>query len=371
MRTILYLIRKEFIQIFRNKFISRAVFAVPLVQMLVLVPAVTFEIRNISLAILDYDMTHESRDLITRLDGSTFFNVSAMIYSRNEAEEHMARNKSKVLIEIPEGFGKDIVSGGTAQIMISADAINASAARLYWSFIEGVLRGYSQEISLNHPGRAEALPPAVEISNRFWYNEDLDYKFFMLPGVLVVLVTAIGFLLAGLNMVKEKETGTNEQINVTPVLKYQFITAKMVPFLLIGIADLLFGLTIGILVFDIPFRGSIALLFGSATVFLIAVLGLSLFISTFSGTQQQYMFIAFFFMIVFILMSGIFTPVESMPGWAQTFDLINPVAYLIKINRMVMLKGSGITDIANELISLAVTGIVFMSLAVWRYRKTA
>jgi ABC-2 type transport system permease protein len=193
----------------------------------------------------------------------------------------------------------------------------------------------------------------------------------MLPGILGILVTAIGFLLAGLNMVREKEVGTIEQINVTPVRKHQFIIAKMVPFLIIGMIDLSLGLIIGKLVFNIPFVGSIVLLFMSSFIFLIAVLGLALFVSTFSGTQQQYMFVAFFCMIIFILMSGIFTPYESMPAWAQDFNLINPVAHLMRINRMVMLKGSTIHDIRMELYSLIIIAIAFTTLAVRRYRKTA
>jgi ABC-2 type transport system permease protein len=193
----------------------------------------------------------------------------------------------------------------------------------------------------------------------------------MLPGILVILVTAIGFLLAGLNMVREKEIGTIEQINVTPVRKYHFIIAKMVPFLLIGLCDLALGLIIGRIAFGVPFEGSIALMFLGSIIFLIAVLGLALFISTFSGTQQQYMFIAFFCMIIFILMSGIFTPYESMPQWAQDFNLINPVAYLMRINRMVMLKGSTIIDISRELYSLVAIAIVFTTLAVRSYRKRA
>jgi ABC-2 type transport system permease protein len=193
----------------------------------------------------------------------------------------------------------------------------------------------------------------------------------MLPGILGILVTAIGFLLAGLNLVREKEIGTIEQINVTPVRKYQFITAKMVPFLIIGLADLLLGLIIGRITFNIPFEGSIWLLLLGSSIFLVAVLGLALFISTYSSTQQQYMFVAFFFMIIFILMSGIFTPMESMPMWAQKLDLINPVAYLMRINRMVMLKGSNFNDLSRDIYSLAIIAVVFTTLAVNRYRKTA
>lgn len=372
MRTILYLIRKEFIQIFRNKFISKAIFGVPIIQMLILVPAITFEIKNIRLAVIDRDMTSESRGLISKLEGSEFFKVTISSFSENEANKLLHHNKCSMILQIPSGFGKDIGTGHAGKLLATINAINASSAQLSWAYFNGVIRDYNADLIKNNITTTPlATIPRIQITNRYWYNEMLNYKYYMLPGILVILVTAIGFLLAGLNMVREKEIGTIEQINVTPVRKYQFIIAKMVPFLIIGLIDLALGLVIGKLAFNIPFEGSILLMFLGASIFLIAVLGLALFISTFSGTQQQYMFVAFFCMIIFILMSGIFTPYESMPMWAQKFNLINPVAYLMRINRMVMLKGSDIHDISRELYSLGLIAICFSSLAITRYRKTA
>jgi ABC-2 type transport system permease protein len=372
MRTILYLIRKEFIQVFRNKFISKAIFAVPIVQMLILVPAVTFEIKNVIMTVIDRDMTSESRGLISKLEGSTFFDVKYATFSEKEATDLLNRNKSTVILEIPSGFGKDIVTGQTGKLMVSIDAVNASSAQLSWAYLNGVIRDYNRDLMAGNVAfSSKQLPSVIDITNRYWYNETLNYKYYMLPGILVILVTAIGFLLAGLNMVREKEIGTIEQINVTPVRKYHFIIAKMAPFLIIGLADLALGLTIGKLAFDIPFEGSLLTMFLGASIFLIAVLALALFISTFSSTQQQYMFVAFFFMIIFVLMSGIFTPVESMPQWARDFTLVNPVTYLIRINRMVMLKGSSILDVSRELLSLAVIAIAFTFFSVAKYRKTA
>jgi len=372
MRTILYLIRKEFIQIFRNKFISKAIFAVPIVQMLILVPAITFEIKNIKLGIIDNDMTSESRGLINKLEGSTFFKVAFTTFSEREANNLLHSNKCSMILNIPSDFGRDIGNGKPGKLLATIDAINASTAQLSWAYLSGVIRDYNIELITKNININPLVPqPQIQITNRYWYNELLNYKYYMLPGILVILVTAIGFLLSGLNMVREKEIGTIEQINVTPVRKYHFIIAKMVPFLIIGLIDLALGLVIGKLAFDIPFKGSIILMFFGSSVFLIAVLGMALFISTFSNTQQQYMFVAFFCMIIFILMSGIFTPYESMPKWAQDFNLINPVAYLIRVNRMVMLKGSTIHDISRELYSLGILAIAFSSLAVRRYRKSA
>jgi len=339
--------------------------------MLILVPAVTFELKNVKLAVIDKDQTPESRELINRLYGSTFFKISYSTFSEEEATSLLHSNKCSMMLEIPSGFGKDIGTGKQGDLLAIIDAVNASSAQLTWAYLNGVIRDYNiYLIEKNLSNNPVISSPGIEITNRYWYNELLNYKYYMLPGILVILVTAIGFLLSGLNMVREKEIGTIEQINVTPVRKYHFIIAKMAPFLLIGLTDLALGLIIGKIAFNIPFEGSILLMFLGSTVFLIAVLGLALFISTFSGTQQQYMFVAFFCMIIFVLMSGIFTPYESMPLWAQDFNLVNPVAYLMRINRMVMLKGSTINDISRELYSLLIIAIVFTTLAVRRYHKT-
>jgi ABC-2 type transport system permease protein len=372
MRTIFYLIRKEFIQIFRDKFIGKAIFGVPIVQMLILVPAVTFEIRNVKLCIIDKDLTTESRELVSHLEGSTFFKVSFSTFSEEEANNLLYRGKCDLVMQIPSGFGEETGKGNPGRLMVSVNAINAVNAQLSWAYLSGVIRDYNMNIIAKNFGSQLFTPvPQVQVTNRYWYNELLNYKFYMLPGVLGILILVIGFVLAGLNLVKEKESGTIEQINVTPVKKYQFIIAKMVPFLIIGLIDLAAGLIIGKLTFNIPFEGSIALLFLGSTIFMIAVLGLALFLSTFSGSQQQFMFTAFFFIIIFILMSGIFTPLESMPEWAQKFDLINPAAYVMRINRMVMLKGSTFQDISRDIYSLALIAIAFTGLAVRRYRKTA
>jgi ABC-2 type transport system permease protein len=372
MRTIFYLIRKEFIQIFRNKFIGRAIFGVPIVQMLILVPAVTFEIKSVKLCVIDRDMSSMSRSLVGQLEGSTFFRVVSSTFSETEANTLLHKDRCNLVLQIPSGFEKEISTGKPGRLLASVNAINVMNAQLSWGYLNGVLRDFNTGLILERTGSDPVPPfPQIEVNNRYWYNEMLNYKYYMLPGILGILVTAIGFLLAGLNMVREKEVGTIEQINVTPVRKYQFIIAKMVPFLIIGIADLVLGLVLGKLAFDIPFEGSIALLFLCAALFMTAVLGLALFISTFSGTQQQFMFIAFFCMIIFILMSGIFTPLESMPDWAQKLDLINPVAYIMRINRMVMLKGSTIQDISRDIYSLIIISVCFTAFAVRRYKKTA
>jgi len=370
MRKIIFLIRKEFRQIFRNKFLSRAILLVPVVQMLILVPAITFELKRVDLAISDNDHSHESRALISRLEGSSFFRVTANALNEKEAESLLFAGNSEMVLIIPSGFSKALSGFETPKIQILADAVNATSAQLEWAYINGIIRDYNNDIILNSATFSQ-LPKGITVANRYWYNPDLNYKYYMLPGVLVILVTAIGMLLAGLNMVKEKESGTIEQINVTPLKKSHLIISKVIPFFIIGLIDLAIGLVIGKLTFDIPFEGSILLLFLAAAIFITAVLGLALFFSTLASTQQQYMFIAFFFIMIFVLMSGIFTPAESMPLWAQRFNIVNPVAYLMRVNRMVMLKGSGFNDIAGDLAWLTGLAFVFLSFAIRMYRKRA
>jgi ABC-2 type transport system permease protein len=371
MRTILYLIRKEFIQIFRNKFLSRAIFGIPVVQMLILVPAVTFEIKNISLCVVDHDKSVESRAVVSKLQGSEFFLLKHITMDANEADNLLHANKCDLVLHIPENFGRDAVKEGHTKVMVIANAINVTSAQLGWAYISGVLGDYNLDLVMKQLNYTQPVSySTINIRNRFWYNPDLNYKFYMLPGILVLLVTAIGLLLSGLNVVREKEMGTIEQLNVTPIRKYQFITAKLVPFLLIGLVDLAFGLFIGWLAFGIPFNGSLLMLFFFAALYLIAVLGLALFLSTMSGTQQQFLFVVFFVLMIFVLMSGIFTPAESMPRWAQHFNLINPAAYFMRVIRMVMLKGSGFQDVLPDIRGIILIGIGTISLAIWRYRKT-
>jgi ABC-2 type transport system permease protein len=213
---------------------------------------------------------------------------------------------------------------------------------------------FSGEI-IPHQVMVGNIPPSITVRTRHWYNPDLNYKIYMAPGILVILVTVIGWLMAGMNLVSEKETGTIEQLNVTPIKKYELI-----PFLIIGLIDLACGMVIAHFLFKMPVEGSLLTLFVFAAIYLVAVLGIGLLISTVSNTQQQVLFVSFFFVMVFILMSGLFTAVENMPGWGQKLDLINPAAYFIRVIRMVLLKGSG----------FSVYAVIINALAIWHYRKT-
>jgi ABC-2 type transport system permease protein len=370
MRKLMFLLRKEFRQIKRNTFLARAIIAVPLLQMLLLVPAVTFEMKNIDLAVTDNDRSPASRELISRLSGSSFFHISATPWNYTQADDLLLAGDADMVLIIPDDFSEGLAGVTTPRLQVLADAVNATTAQLGWSYLVSVVRDYNRDVIINS-GAAPSAIPGISVLQRFWYNPTLNYKYYMLPGILVILITAIGLMMCGLNLVREKEIGTIEQINVTPVKKWELIASKVIPFFILGLFDLALGLTIGWIVFDIPFEGSLLLFFACSAIFLVAVLGLALFFSTLASTLQQFLFVAFFFVMIFVLMSGIFTPSESMPVWAQDFNYVNPVAYLMRINRMVMLKGSGFNDIARDMGALAILAVTFITFAIWAYRKRA
>lgn len=378
MRTLLFLLRKEFRQIRRNPFMIRAIIAVPVLQMLILVPAVTFEVKRIDLAVIDSDRSQASRELVAKLTGSSFFVVTATPQSIPEAESMLLAGDADMALVIPSDFSEGLAGVTRPRLQVLVDAVNATSAQLSWSYLASVVRDFNRDVIISNgivPGASGMISagtiPGLTVSSRYWYNPTLNYKYYMLPGVLVILITAIGLMMSGLNLVREKESGTIEQINVTPVMKWELIASKVIPFFFIGLLDLALGLSIGWVAFNIPFEGSLLLFFACAAIFLVAVLGLALFFSTMASTQQQFLFVAFFFVMIFILMSGIFTPTESMPLWAQQFNWVNPVAYLMRINRMVMLKGSGFNEIAADMGMLAVLAVSYLGLAIRAYRKRA
>ena len=370
MRTIIFILQKEFIQIFRNKALFPIIFLLPIIQLLILVNAATFEMKSIKMAVVDQDLSSTSRQLISKFEGSEFFHLEYMTFSKKEAEDLLLENKVDLVINIPDNFEKKLIRENKSEIQLQINAINGTAAGLINGYSSQILAQYNKNIRIDWL-KMDVPMQNVEVSYSYWYNPEMNYKIYMLPGILVILVTVIGMFLTAINLIREKEMGTIEQINVTPIKKYQFIIGKLVPFWIIALFELAFGLTIGFLFFDLPAVGSIWLVFLFTAIYLIVALGLGLFLTTIAHTQQQIMFLSFFFMIVFILMSGLFTPVESMPLWAQKVNILNPFSYFMKVIRMVLLKGSGLADISREIYAMLIYGSSILGLAVWRYRKVA
>jgi len=370
MKTIRYLIQKEFLQIFRDKMMLPIIIVIPVVQLLVLSYTATYEIKKIDLGIADLDQSVTSRSLISKFEASPFYVVNTVEPSYQNLDEMMQKGDLEQIIFIPQHFEKSLLNQYNSDIQIITDAINGSAASLMSAYSTQIIMGFNKDFLIE-----ESFYPRdyknVSTDVSYWFNPELNYKTYMVPGILVLLVTVIGLFLSGMNIVKEKEIGTIEQLNVTPIKKHQFIVGKLLPFWIIAMFDLGLGLLIAKFVFAVPMIGSILLVLAVAGLYLILILGIGLFISTLSDTQQQSMFISWFFVMIFILLSGLFTPIENMPIWAQKLNIINPIAYFIEFMRLVLLKGSEFKDVWKLIASIGVYAFLMISFATLRYRKTS
>ncbi len=370
MRTILFLLRKEFTMIFRDRTMLPIIFVMPLLQLLILVNAATFDMKNIKMFIVDKDQSATSLRLQNKFNGSPFFRIVDQSMNVEDGHNSLLRGDADVVLHLENGFEHDLLTEKHTKAQLLVDGINSRTAGLINAYTSNVIADFNKNVIIDDPHLKGEPMLKVNISSSFWFNPSLNYKNYMVPGILVILVTIIGMFLTALNIVREKELGTIEQINVTPIRKHQFVIGKLFPFWLIALFELAFGLTLGKLMFAVPIEGSLLVLFSFAAIYLLVILALGLLISVSANTQQQVMFVTFFFMLVFILMSGLFTPEDSMPQWAQRANLINPLAYFMRVNRMVLLKGSGFADVASEFFSISVFAIVSLSLAIWKYRKT-
>jgi len=372
MRTIKFLLQKEFRQIFRNKAIVIIILAVPIVQLLILPLAANYEVKNINLSVVDNDHSDYSQKLVSKITSSGYFRLTGFNTSFKDAFKLIESDKADLILEIPHGFEQDLIKEQEQKLFVAVNAINGTKANLGGAYLNTITRNFNDDIrvQLMEPGKFNTSA-AIEITSSNWFNPLMNYRIFMVPGILAILVTMIGGYLSALNIVKEKEIGTIEQINVTPIKKYHFILGKLIPFWILGLIVFSLGLVVSWLVYGIIPLGSILLLFGFVAVYLLAVLGLGLLISTFCDTQQQAMFIAFFFLMIFILMGGLFTPIDSMPDWAKVITKLNPVSYMIDVMRMIILKGSGLKDVQYHLYTIMLFAIVLNSWAVWNYKKTS
>ncbi|HMF93755.1 MAG TPA: ABC transporter permease [Vicinamibacterales bacterium] len=372
MRRILFLARAEVLHVVRDRATLAQCLVVPVVQLLVLSNAATFQIRNTPTYVVDLDRSTASRGLITRFAASGHFRVTGASPSLDLANDALLRGDVTMVLAIPQDFESSLVRTGVAPVQLSVNAEKGSAAGIVQSYASAIVSSYAAELEAMQAVRSPGEPArraAIEVRTRSWYNPALNYRDYMVPGILVALVTLIGTLLTAQNIAREKELGTLEQLNVTPITRGQFIAAKLLPFWVLGLIDLAIGLLVGALVFGIPIRGSLLLLFGAAAIYLVVALAIGLWISTMVETQQQAMFVTFFVMNIYLLMSGLFTPIDSMAPWVQVVSQANPVRHFVTISRAILVKGAGLSDIAQPLITLVGFAVVTLTLAVRQYSK--
>lgn len=373
MKRLSFILQKEFRQIFRDKTILAMMLVAPTMQLIILPFAANFEVKNVNVAYVDHDHSSYSRKLLHKIGASGYFRMVGDPRSYKEGLEMIEYGKADLVLEIPAGFEKNLVREGSQKVNLSVDAINGTKASLGGAYLVSVLADFNSNLDVNvklPDGKAVAPAAKITVAGINWYNPRAEYKYYMVPGILVLLLTMIGGFITALNIVREKEIGTIEQINVTPIQKWQFILGKLIPFWIVGMIVFTIGLTVMYLVYGIFPKGNLAVLYLFAAVYLVALLGLGLLISTFAETQLQAMFIAFFFMMVFMLMSGFFTSIDSMPDWARAMSGFTPVTHFIKVVRLIVLKGSGLADLKTELGYLALFAVALNGLAIFNYRKT-
>jgi len=373
MRTLKYLLQKEFKQIFRDSTILKLIMVMPVVQLLIMPLAADYEIKNINITIVDNDRSTFSQDLTSKILASGYFRLTGYINSFQAGFKQMESDETDLILEIPQHFEKNLVKENREKLFVAVNAINGTKAMVGSAYVSRIIAEFNQNI------RTELLPPSkipgaptIEIVSANWFNRFLNYQVFMVPGILVILVTMVGAFMCAVNIVREKEVGTIEQINVTPIKKHLFILGKLIPFWIIGMFVFSVGLfLVSRLIYGIVPAGSVWVLYSFLAVYLLAVLGLGLIISTYANTQQQAMSLAYFFMMIFILMGGLFTSIDSMPEWAQWIARLNPVSYFIDVMRMVVMKGSGFGDIKKHFLIMAGFTVFFNTWAIINYKKTS
>lgn len=363
------LLKKEFRQIFRNKVVLAITFVVPIIQFLVLPMAANYEMKSIKLVVVDHDQSTYSRLLLSKITGSGYFKLIASEGSYDAGYLHIERNEADVILEIPMNFERSLVREGSQKVFIAMNAINGTKASLGGSYLNEIIADFNADVLLQLVPSFAKTDSKLEVVQLDWFNPDRRYQLFFIPGLLAILVTMVGGFLTALNIVKEKELGTIEQINVTPIKKRDFIMAKLIPFWVMANIVFTIGLTLAYVIYGIVPQGNLLTLYLFLWIYLFAVLGFGLLVSTYCDTQQQAMFVMFFFMMIFLLLGGLFTPINSMPMWAQWLTKLNPMAYLIDVIRMVMLKGSGLRNILPQLGVISLMAVVLNVWAVLNYKK--
>ncbi|MBO8453631.1 MAG: ABC transporter permease [Bacteroidetes bacterium] len=378
-----YLLEKEFKQFFRDPGLPRMALMFPVLMMLVFPFAVSMEIRNINLAVVDSDRSEESSRLLERCTSSGYFRLVAFCGSPEEAMRLMDENKADAIITIAFDFSREIGNGSGFPVGIKVNTVNGTRGSIASQYLQNCIMMYLQDRNSREAGSsvqsAASAPaaqsvsagPAIDVSEKYYFNTYLDYKLFMIPALIVIGITMITAFLPSLNIVSEKETGTIEQMNVTPVSKSAFIICKMIPYWAIAFFVLTACLLIAWAVFGYVCRGNVLWLYLYTTLDIIVMAGLGLLISNYSSNAQQAMFVIWFFAVIFMLMSGIFTPIASMPGWAQAITYLNPMRYYADAMRSVFLKGSSPLDIWYDAAGLASIGAAMVCWAIASYRKSS
>jgi len=368
-----HMLIKEFLQIFRDPKMLGIIFLMPVLQVVVFGYAVTLDVEHIRTAIYDLDNSVASRELVARFERSGYFDVVEHVQSAESLRRLIDRGEIAAAIQINSGFADDLRLGRTAEVQLIVDGTDSNTAGVILDYSNKITMQLSQDVLVTRFTRVRGafeMPGRVELETRTWYNESLESRNFYVPGVIAIVVMLITLMLTSMAVVREKEIGTIEQIMVTPITPIEFILGKTLPFALIGFADVILVTLVGVFWFGVPIQGSLPLLFGATTLYLMTTLGIGLLISTVSGTQQQAMMSAFFFYFPAVLLSGFMFPIANMPQVVQWLTYLNPLRYFLVVVRGIFLKGVGLEILWPQMLALAILGIAMLWLASRRFQKT-
>jgi drug efflux transport system permease protein len=366
-----HIIRKEFIQLKRDRRMSFIVLFSPVLQLFLLGYAANLDIRNIPLVVCDLDASKTSRDFIAQFPASGYFSLQATVERMSDVDGYINRGKASLGLILPRGMGRKLTGRESVRVQVIVDGAESQSAIVGLNYATMIGLRYSRRILLERLRSASpALSvPQVEPQVRVWYNPELRSRNFMIPGVLAMVLMMITMVLTSLGIVKEKELGTMEQLIVTPMRPYELILGKLLPFFLIGLVEIAVVVSVAVFGFGVPVKGSIWLLFSLSPIFMLTTLGLGLFISTISRNQQQAMLTAAFFIIPQIILSGFVFPIENMPRLIQGLTYLVPLRYFLVIIRGLFLKAVGLGALWDEAAALIVFGLAILGLSVLRFRK--
>jgi ABC-2 type transport system permease protein len=364
---LVHIIRKEFLELRQDPRLFGIVIIAPIIQLTMLGYAATTDVRNVPLVVVDQDRSRESRELVSRFDASPSFEVIDGLSSTNEVDEYLDTGRAWMALDIPRGYGERIRAGRPTTVQVVADGTDANSTNVALGYAGTLISAYARELA--SPSGQPSVP-LVSADVRVWFNPQLESKDFMIPGILALLLLVVTTKLSSMSIVREKELGTLEQLNVTPIARWELIVGKMVPYALIGMVDVLLVVLVALLWFEVPFRGSFLLLFAMSLIYLMTTLGLGLFVSTISATQQQAMMTAsFFFLIPMVFLSGFVFPIENMPAVIQPVTYLIPLRYFLVILRGIFLKGVGLEILWPDALALLAWGVGILVLATLRSSK--
>ena len=366
-----YLLKKEFKQILRNSFLPKMIFIFPFMVLMVFPWAASYEIKNLNLSVIDNDHSSYSHQLIQKTISSNYFKLTDVSQNYSEALKSIEKNQSDIILEIPVDFEKNIVTGRGGKVMISANAVNGMKGGIGMTYLVSIITDFNTGIiqKLLPAAIGSNSTPTIQIDTQYRFNPHLNYRVFMVPALMVMILTLLCGFLPAISIVFEKELGTMEQINVSPVPKATFILAKLIPFWIIGLIVITIGFIIAWAVYGLIPAGYFSTIYLFAAIYILTVSGLGIVISNYASTLQQAMFIVFFFMMLFIMLSGLYTPIDSMPEWAKWIAAFNPLKHFMVVMRSVYLKGSNPLQMMNDLLALIGFAVFFNTWAVLSYKK--